>query len=148
MVISSILIIKTFTGLRRELSKISIDDIFGAGRSKAKFFNAESDIKVRFKDVAGLDQAKLEISEFVDFLKKPRKYKELGARLPKGALLTGPPGTGKTMLAKACAGEAGVPFLYVSGSEFVEMFVGVGAARVRGFDFLNIFRNFFSLSIY
>jgi ATP-dependent Zn protease len=81
--------------------------------------------------VAGQDEAKREISEFVDFLKKPEKYKELGARLPKGALLTGPPGTGKTLLAKACAGEAGVPFFYLSGSEFVEMYVGVGASRVR-----------------
>ncbi len=81
--------------------------------------------------MAGQDEAKREISEFVDFLKKPEKYKELGARLPKGALLTGPPGTGKTLLAKACAGEAGVPFFYLSGSEFVEMYVGVGASRVR-----------------
>ncbi len=81
--------------------------------------------------MAGQDGAKKEISEFVDFLKKPEKYKELGARLPKGALLTGPPGTGKTLLAKACAGEAGVPFFYLSGSEFVEMYVGVGASRVR-----------------
>ena len=88
-------------------------------------------MKVKFKDVAGLDEAKLEIKEFVDFLKKPRKYKEMGAKLPRGALLTGPPGTGKTLLAKACAGEAGVPFFYVSGSEFVEMYVGLGAARVR-----------------
>ena len=88
-------------------------------------------LNLRFKDVAGQDEAKREISEFVDFLKKPEKYKELGARLPKGALLTGPPGTGKTLLAKACAGEAGVPFFYLSGSEFVEMYVGVGASRVR-----------------
>jgi len=86
---------------------------------------------VRFKDVAGLDEAKLEITEFVDFLKKPKKYKELGAKIPRGALLTGPPGTGKTLLAKAAAGEAGVPFFYISGSDFVEMFVGVGASRVR-----------------
>jgi AFG3 family protein len=86
---------------------------------------------VKFSDVAGQDEAKAEISEFVDFLKSPQKYKKLGARLPRGALLTGPPGTGKTMLAKACAGEAEVPFFYMSGSDFVEMFVGVGAARVR-----------------
>lgn len=88
-------------------------------------------MRVKFKDVAGLDEAKLEIREFVDFLKKPRKYKEMGAKIPKGALLSGPPGTGKTMVAKACAGEAGVPFFFVSGSDFVEMFVGVGASRVR-----------------
>ncbi len=84
-----------------------------------------------FKDVAGQEPAKQEISEFVDFLKGPAKYQRLGARLPKGALLTGPPGTGKTLLAKAAAGEAGVPFFYLSGSEFVEMYVGVGASRVR-----------------
>lgn len=88
-------------------------------------------VKVRFTDVAGLEQSKLEIQEFVDFLKNPKKYEELGARIPKGALLTGPPGTGKTMLAKATAGEAGVPFFFVSGSDFVQMFVGLGAARVR-----------------
>lgn len=81
--------------------------------------------------MAGLDEAKLEIQEFVDFLKRPEKYTNLGAKIPRGALLTGPPGTGKTMLAKACAGEADVPFYYVSGSEFVEMFVGTGASRVR-----------------
>lgn len=96
---------------------------------KSKQF--EQKIKIRFKDVAGLEEAKGEIKEFVDFLKAPSKYKRLGARIPRGALLTGPPGTGKTLLAKACAGEAGVPFFYVSGSEFVEMFVGMGAARVR-----------------
>ena len=88
-------------------------------------------MKVKFKDVAGLDEAKSEVREFVDFLKKPAKYKDLGAKIPRGALLAGPPGTGKTMMAKACAGEAGVPFFYVSGSDFVEMFVGVGASRVR-----------------
>lgn len=88
-------------------------------------------MKVKFKDVAGLDEAKNEIKEFVDFLKKPKKYKDIGAKIPRGALLAGPPGTGKTMVAKACAGEAGVPFFYVSGSDFVEMFVGVGASRVR-----------------
>ena len=100
-------------------------------KTQAKQFTVEAGVGVRFKDVAGLDQAKLEITEFVDFLKKPEKYKELGAKIPRGALLSGPPGTGKTMLAKACAGEAGVTFLYCSGSEFVEMFVGVGASRVR-----------------
>ena len=100
-------------------------------KNNAKKFNVESGIKTKFKDVAGLGQAKLEITEFVDFLKKPEKYRKLGATIPRGALLSGPPGTGKTLLAKACAGEAGVTFLYTSGSEFVEMFVGVGASRVR-----------------
>lgn len=88
-------------------------------------------IKTRFKHVAGAEGAKEEIMEFVDFLKDPKKYQKLGARIPRGALLVGPPGTGKTLLAKAVAGEAGVPFFSVSGSEFVEMFVGVGASRVR-----------------
>ena len=86
---------------------------------------------MKFQDVAGLDESKIEIQEFVDFLKNPQKYKKLGARIPKGVLLSGPPGTGKTMLAKACAGEAGVPFIATSGSDFVEIFVGVGASRVR-----------------
>ncbi|CAK65107.1 unnamed protein product (macronuclear) [Paramecium tetraurelia] len=107
------------------------NDVFGFGKSNVKQFGFEQNVKVKFKDVAGLDEAKLEIKEFVDFLKKPRKYKEMGAKLPRGALLAGPPGTGKTMVAKACAGEAGVPFFFVSGSDFVEMFVGVGASRVR-----------------
>ena len=105
------------------------NDVFNLGKSSARQFEQES--KVKFNDVAGLDQAKQEVKEFVDFLKRPEKYKILGARVPRGALLSGPPGTGKTMLAKACAGEAGVPFFYISGSEFVEIFVGVGAARVR-----------------
>ena len=100
-------------------------------KSNAKKFSAESNIKTKFADVAGLGQAKLEITEFVDFLRFPDKYKKLGAKIPRGALLSGPPGTGKTLLAKACAGEAGVNFFYTSGSEFVEMFVGVGASRVR-----------------
>lgn len=105
--------------------------MFGVGKSKAKLFNKETDIKVSFKDVAGCDEAKQEIMEFVHFLKNPDKYTALGAKIPRGAILSGPPGTGKTLLAKATAGEAGVPFLSVSGSEFVEMFVGVGASRVR-----------------
>lgn len=88
-------------------------------------------IKTYFKDVAGMHEAKQEITQFVDFLKNPDKYIEMGAKIPKGALLTGPPGTGKTLLARACAGEAGVPFFYVSGSEFVEKYVGLGANRVR-----------------
>lgn len=105
--------------------------IFGIGKSKAKLFNQETDIKVKFKDVAGMDEAKQEIMEFVKFLKDPGYFERLGAKIPKGAILSGPPGTGKTLLAKATAGEAGVPFLSVSGSEFVEMFVGVGSSRVR-----------------
>ncbi|RKO87009.1 peptidase family M41-domain-containing protein [Blyttiomyces helicus] len=105
--------------------------IFGIGKSRAKLFNQETDVKVKFKDVAGMDEAKEEIMEFVKFLKDPALYERLGAKIPKGAVLSGPPGTGKTLLAKATAGEAGVPFLSVSGSEFVEMFVGVGSSRVR-----------------
>lgn len=105
--------------------------IFGMGRSKAKQFNTETDVKVKFKDVAGCDEAKEEIMEFVSFLKEPSRYEKMGAKIPRGAILSGPPGTGKTLLAKATAGEAGVPFYFVSGSEFVEMFVGVGASRVR-----------------
>ncbi len=100
------------------------------GKSKAKIF-VESDIEVGFDDVAGVDEAKTELQEIVTFLRNPAVYGRLGARLPKGVLLVGPPGTGKTLLARAVAGEAGVPFFSISGSEFVEMFVGVGAARVR-----------------
>lgn len=88
-------------------------------------------MRTRFKHVAGMQNAKVEVLEFVDFLKNPEKYKKLGAKIPKGALLVGPPGTGKTLLAKAVAGEAGVPFLSISGSDFVQMYVGVGASRVR-----------------
>ena len=108
-----------------------VGDAMDMRKSNAKVFEVDTDVKVKFKDVAGLEQAKLEITEFVEFLKKPDRYKALGAKIPRGALLSGPPGTGKTLLAKACAGEAGVTFLYSSGSEFVEMFVGVGASRVR-----------------
>ncbi len=100
------------------------------GKSKAKVY-IESDISVRMKDVAGVDEAKVELMEVVEFLRTPEKFTRIGGRIPKGVLLVGPPGTGKTMLAKAIAGEAGVPFFSISGSEFVEMFVGVGAARVR-----------------
>jgi ATP-dependent metalloprotease FtsH len=105
--------------------------IFNIGKSRAKIFDKESNIKIDFKDVAGLEEAKIEIREIVDFLKNPKKYTELGGKIPKGALLVGPPGTGKTLLAKAVAGEANVPFFSLSGSDFVEMFVGVGASRVR-----------------
>ncbi len=102
-----------------------------SGKSQVKIYGLDQKVKTRFADVAGLDEAKVEIMEFVDFLKKPERFKEVGATIPRGALLAGPPGTGKTLLAKAAAGEAGVPFLYISGSDFVEMFVGVGASRVR-----------------
>ncbi|EAU92673.1 hypothetical protein CC1G_01718 [Coprinopsis cinerea okayama7 len=105
--------------------------IFNIGKSRAKLFNKDNQVKVKFKDVAGMDEAKVEIMEFVKFLKDPAKYEKLGAKIPRGAILSGPPGTGKTLLAKATAGEASVPFLSVSGSEFVEMFVGVGSSRVR-----------------
>ena len=105
--------------------------IFNIGKSKAALFDAESKVKITFEDAAGLDEAKEEIMEIVEFLKNPEKFTRLGGKIPKGALLVGAPGTGKTLLAKAVAGEAGVPFFSLSGSDFVEMFVGVGAARVR-----------------
>jgi cell division protease FtsH len=104
--------------------------LLAIGKSKAKVF-VETDVKTRFTDVAGVDEAKAELAEVVEFLKNPNEYSRLGGRMPKGVLLVGPPGTGKTLLARAVAGEAGVPFFSISGSEFVEMFVGVGAARVR-----------------
>lgn len=105
--------------------------IFNVGKSKAQLFEKGSNIKITFKDVAGLAEAKQEVEEIVEFLKQPQKYTELGGKIPKGALLVGPPGTGKTLLAKAVAGEANVPFFSLAGSDFVEMFVGVGASRVR-----------------
>ncbi|MCU0352664.1 MAG: ATP-dependent zinc metalloprotease FtsH [Cytophagales bacterium] len=105
--------------------------IFNIGRSRATLFDAENKVKITFNDVAGLDEAKEEIKEIVEFLKNPKKFTDLGGKIPKGALLVGSPGTGKTLLAKAVAGEANVPFFSLSGSDFVEMFVGVGAARVR-----------------
>ncbi|MGC6429975.1 MAG: ATP-dependent zinc metalloprotease FtsH [Jejuia sp.] len=105
--------------------------IFNIGKSKAKLFDQNTEVKTSFKDVAGLEGAKEEVQEIVDFLKYPEKYTTLGGKIPKGALLVGPPGTGKTLLAKAVAGEAKVPFFSLSGSDFVEMFVGVGASRVR-----------------
>ncbi len=105
--------------------------IFNVGKSQARLYEKGGNLKVTFKDVAGMEEAKLEVREIVDFLKNPKKYTALGGKIPKGALLVGPPGTGKTLLAKAVAGEADVPFFSMSGSDFVEMFVGVGASRVR-----------------
>jgi ATP-dependent metalloprotease FtsH len=105
--------------------------IFSVGKSKAQIFDKDTNVKINFSDVAGLEEAKTEVMEIVDFLKNPKKYTQLGGKIPKGALLIGPPGTGKTLLAKAVAGEANVPFFSISGSDFVEMFVGVGASRVR-----------------
>jgi AFG3 family protein len=105
--------------------------IFSVGKSRAQIFDKDTNVKLNFSDVAGLEEAKTEVMEIVDFLKNPKKYTNLGGKIPKGALLIGPPGTGKTMLAKAVAGEANVPFFSISGSDFVEMFVGVGASRVR-----------------
>jgi AFG3 family protein len=106
-------------------------NIFNIGRARAQLFDKDTKVNVTFKDVAGLQEAKVEVMEVVDFLKNPKKYTNLGGKIPKGVLLVGPPGTGKTLLAKAVAGEAGVPFFSLSGSDFVEMFVGVGASRVR-----------------
>ena len=104
--------------------------VMNFGKSRARRYDEEK-LKITFKDVAGADEAKQELEEVVEFLKHPQKYNDLGAKIPKGVLLYGPPGTGKTLLAKAVAGEAGVPFFSISGSDFVEMFVGVGASRVR-----------------
>jgi len=121
------LIFSTFRGMRGG----GPGGIFSIGKSKAQLFDSKNNDNVSFKDVAGLEGAKYEVEEIVDFLKNPQKYTELGGKIPKGALLVGPPGTGKTLLAKAVAGEAKVPFFSLSGSDFVEMFVGVGASRVR-----------------
>jgi cell division protease FtsH len=121
------LIFSTFRGMRGG----GPGGIFSIGKSKAQLFDSKNNDNVSFKDVAGLEGAKYEVEEIVDFLKNPKKYTELGGKIPKGALLVGPPGTGKTLLAKAVAGEAKVPFFSLSGSDFVEMFVGVGASRVR-----------------
>ena len=115
---------------RRFASQQGFGGLMSVGRSKAKVY-VETDTKTTFADVAGVDEAKEELKEIVAFLKDPTSYGRLGARVPKGMLLVGPPGTGKTLLARAVAGEAGVPFFSINGSEFVEMFVGVGAARVR-----------------
>ena len=111
--------------------KGGMGDMFSYGKSNATVYGEDKKIKTKFKDVAGLENAKIKVMEFVDFLKDPKKYQKLGARVPRGALLVGPPGCGKTLLAKAVAGEAKVPFITISGSDFVEMFVGVGASRVR-----------------
>ncbi|KAF9474104.1 ATP-dependent metallopeptidase Hfl [Pholiota conissans] len=127
----TILLLGALYWMSRRGSGSSSGGIFSIGKSRAKLFNKDTEVKVKFKDVAGMDEAKEEIMEFVQFLKNPAKYEKLGAKIPRGAILSGPPGTGKTLLAKATAGEASVPFLSVSGSEFVEMFVGVGSSRVR-----------------
>jgi len=129
---------KNLTGKKKKTDSKSnsggfggFNNMFDYSKINAKEYGTEQKIKTRFKNVAGMEQAKKEVVEFVDFLKRPEKYHKLGAKIPRGALLIGPPGTGKTMLAKAVAGEAGVPFFAISGSDFVEMFVGVGASRVR-----------------
>ncbi|EDR15124.1 uncharacterized protein LACBIDRAFT_175679 [Laccaria bicolor S238N-H82] len=127
----TILLVGVIYWLSRKGGSSAGGGIFSIGKSKAKLFNKDNEVKIKFKDVAGMDEAKEEIMEFVKFLKEPAKYEKLGAKIPRGAILSGPPGTGKTLLAKATAGEASVPFLSVSGSEFVEMFVGVGSSRVR-----------------
>lgn len=127
------LIIGLFIYMMRRMSGGSSGGggVFSVGKSKAQLYDKGSDLRVTFKDVAGLSEAKEEIEEIVEFLKNPTRYTEIGGKIPKGALLVGPPGTGKTLLAKAVAGEANVPFFSMSGSDFVEMFVGVGASRVR-----------------
>ncbi len=134
-ILSWVLPVLLFFGLwmflfRRFAERQGMGGLMSIGKSKAKIY-MERDTKVTFEDVAGVDEAKTELEEIVEFLKNPERYGKLGARIPKGVLLVGPPGTGKTLLARAVAGEAGVPFFSISGSEFVEMFVGVGAARVR-----------------
>ena len=136
LLITVVLPLVLFVGLwiflmRRAGGGMGGGQFFNIGRSRAKLFDGEKDKKITFQDVAGLEGAKEEVQEIVDFLKNPEKYTSLGGKIPKGALLVGPPGTGKTLLAKAVAGEAQVPFFSLSGSDFVEMFVGVGASRVR-----------------
>ncbi len=126
-----LLIFGFFIWMNRGIGNAMSGGIFGVGKAKAQMFDKDKKDKVTFKDVAGLEGAKEEVQEIVAFLKNPEKYTELGGKIPKGALLVGPPGTGKTLLAKAVAGEADVPFFSMSGSDFVEMFVGVGASRVR-----------------
>lgn len=126
-----VLMILLWVFLMRRMGGGAGSQIFNIGKSRATLFDKDTTVNVTFNDVAGLEEAKVEIKEIVDFLKNPKKYTDLGAKIPKGALLVGPPGTGKTLLAKAVAGEAKVPFFSLSGSDFVEMFVGVGASRVR-----------------
>lgn len=126
-----ILLVALWFFMFRRMGRGGDGGVFSVGKSKAQMFDKNSDNRVTFKDVAGLNEAKTEIEEIVEFLKNPSRYTDLGGKIPKGALLVGPPGTGKTMLAKAVAGEANVPFFSMSGSDFVEMFVGVGASRVR-----------------
>lgn len=126
-----ILLIVFWIFMSRRMTGGAGGGIFSVGKSRAKLFDKNNQTKVTFKDVAGLAEAKTEVAEIVDFLKSPKRYTNLGGKIPKGALLVGPPGTGKTLLAKAVAGEADVPFFSLSGSDFVEMFVGVGASRVR-----------------
>ncbi len=124
-----VLMVMMFRSMGR--SAAQQNGIMNVGKSKAQIYDKDNKNRITFKDVAGLEEAKVEIMEIVDFLRKPDKYRDLGGKIPKGALLVGPPGTGKTLLAKAVAGEANVPFFSISGSDFVEMFVGVGASRVR-----------------
>ena len=130
LILTVVLVLVTMNMMNRQMSGGSNAKMMNFGKSRAKM-STDADKKVTFKDVAGLQEEKEELEEIVDFLKEPQKYVKVGARIPKGVLLVGPPGTGKTLLAKAIAGEAGVPFFSISGSDFVEMFVGVGASRVR-----------------
>ena len=130
LILTVVLVLVIMNMMNRQMSGGSNAKMMNFGKSRAKM-STDADKKVTFKDVAGLQEEKEELEEIVDFLKEPQKYVKVGARIPKGVLLVGPPGTGKTLLAKAIAGEAGVPFFSISGSEFVEMFVGVGASRVR-----------------
>ena len=127
----TIMVVGLLYWMTRSVTSKGGGQMFGMGKSKAKRFNHDAAVKVKFDDVAGMDEAKVEIMEFVSFLKTPEKFEKLGAKIPRGAILSGPPGTGKTLLAKATAGESGVPFFSISGSEFIEMFVGVGPSRVR-----------------
>ncbi len=129
MIFFAVLMIMMFRSMGRGAA--AQNGVMNVGKSRAQVYDKDNANKITFKDVAGLEEAKVEIMEIVDFLRKPEKYRELGGKIPKGALLVGPPGTGKTLLAKAVAGEANVPFFSISGSDFVEMFVGVGASRVR-----------------